>query len=796
MLDWTLLYEEFDPAQEPLREALCTLGNGYFATRGAAEEASADDMHYPGTYLAGGYNRLQTEIAGQLIENEDLVNMPNWICLTFRPEDGDWFDIKTIQLVSYSQTLALKRGTLTRTLRFHDAQGRTTTLASCRFVHMGDAHVAGIRVTLTAENWGGRITLRSALDGRVVNAGVKRYQRLNSRHLKALQSGGEGADGVHVVVQTTQSHLQVAEAARTQVFSNNQQVSVRRRTIEEQGFIAQELDVDVAKGEPITIEKIATLYTSRDRAISECSLAARTAIQRVGRFDELLRAHALAWERLWSQCDIELEGDQQTQLLLRLHLFHLLQTVSIHTIDLDVGVPARGLHGEAYRGHIFWDELFIFPTLNWRLPELSRALLLYRYRRLPEARWAAQQAGYKGAMYPWQSGSSGREESQLLHLNPKSGRWVPDHTHLQRHVSAAIAYNIWQYHQATGDLEFLSLYGTEMLLEIARFWASLTTYNRDLDRYEIRGVMGPDEYHDGYPWTDEPGLHNNAYTNIMAVWTVQCSLKALDLLAPDRYRELCEALVLRDEELVRWREITQKMRVTFHGDGIISQFEGYEALEEFDWDGYRRKYGNIQRLDRILELEGDSANRYKVSKQADVLMLFYLFSADELGALFKQLGYPFESETIPNSVDYYLQRTSHGSTLSHLVHSWVLARADRAQSWRLFTEALESDVNDIQGGTTPEGIHLGAMAGTVDLVQRCYTGIEMRDEVLWLNPYLPEDLCGLAFSIRYRNHWLRLEITHDVLRVAFCKGWAKSARVGFRNAVYEFAPGDMREFSL
>jgi alpha,alpha-trehalase len=529
---------------------------------------------------------------------------------------------------------------------------------------------------------------------------------------------------------------------------------------------------------------------------SECSLAAREAIRRLGRFDELLRAHTLAWERLWSQCDIALEGDERTQLLLRLHLFHLLQTVSMHTIDLDVGVPARGLHGEAYRGHIFWDELFIFPTLNWHLPELSRALLLYRYRRLSEARWAARQAGYGGAMYPWQSGSDGREESQLTHLNPKSGRWVPDHTHLQRHVNAAIAYNIWQYYQATGDLEFLSRYGTEMLLEIARFWTSLTTYNRGLDRYEIRGVMGPDEYHDGYPWTAEPGLNNNAYTNIMAVWTVQCGIRALDLLAPDRRRELCKALDLRDEELVRWRDITRKMRITFHGDGIISQFEGYEALDEFDWEGYRRKYVNIQRLDRILELEEDSANRYKVSKQADVLMLFYLFSADELGALFKQLGYPFEYETIPNNVAYYIQRTSHGSTLSHLVHSWVLARAHRTRSWRLFTEALEGDVNDIQGGTTPEGIHLGAMAGTVDLVQRCYTGVETRDGVLWLNPCLPEDLRGLAFSLRYRNHWLRLEITRDTLRVSFCKGRAGTARIGFRNTVYEFAQGDTREFSL
>jgi trehalose/maltose hydrolase-like predicted phosphorylase len=298
MLNWTLAYEGFDPAQEPLREALCTLGNGYFATRGAAEEASADGIHYPGTYLAGGYNRLQTEIAGRLIENEDLVNMPNWLCLTFRPEDGDWFDIKTVRLTSYSQALALNQGILTRTLRFRDAQERITTLTSCRFVHMGDPHVGGIQVTLTAENWGGRITVRSALDGRVINAGVKRYGRLNSRHLEPLQSGSEGADGVYLVVQTNQSRLHVAEAARTSVFCRDQELCVCQRTIEERAFIAQELDVDVAKGAPITIEEIVTLYTSRDRAISECSLAARTAVQRVARFDELLPAHVLAWERL------------------------------------------------------------------------------------------------------------------------------------------------------------------------------------------------------------------------------------------------------------------------------------------------------------------------------------------------------------------------------------------------------------------------------------------------------------------------------------------------------------------
>ena len=168
-------------------------------------------------------------------------------------------------------------------------------------------------------------------------------------------------------------------------------------------------------------------------------------------------------------------------------------------------MPARGLNGEAYRGHVFWDELFVYPFLNFRLPEITRGLLMYRYRRIAEARAAARDAGYEGAMYPWQSGSDGEEETQRVHLNPLSGRWEPDLSRNQRHVNAAIFYNVWCYYHATHDLDFLRDHGAEMLLEIARFWSSIARYNPDRDRWEIHGVMGPDEFHDKYPGAGEGG---------------------------------------------------------------------------------------------------------------------------------------------------------------------------------------------------------------------------------------------------------------------------------------------------
>jgi alpha,alpha-trehalase len=292
-------------------------------------------------------------------------------------------------------------------------------------------------------------------------------------------------------------------------------------------------------------------------------------------------------------------------------------------------------------------------------------------------------------------------------------------------------------------------------------------------------------------------LNNNSYTNVMAAWVLCRALETLDLLPEEQHEHLCERLDLQPEEIALWEDISRKMRVVFHENGIISQFEGFDRLKEFDWEGYREKYGDIQRLDRILESEGDTPNRYKLSKQADVLMLFFLFSAEELGMLFERLGYPFEYKTIPDNIEYYLNRTSHGSTLSRVVHSWVLARSDRAQSWELFCEALKSDIEDIQGGTTPEGIHFGAMAGTVELITRCYTGIEVRQGTLRFNPCLPEELGHLHMHVRYRGHSLEIDVSSDRLEICSLKSGVSPIRIQTDgDESFELATGQTKKIML
>jgi alpha,alpha-trehalase len=794
--EWEIVYRGWEPREQGVREALCTLGNGYLATRGAAPECDADDVHYPGTYLAGVYNRLGSEVAGRWVENESLVNAPNWLSLTFRVDDGPWLSPATAEVLDWEQKLDLSRGLLVRLARYRDGQGRVVRLVQRRFVDMAGPHLAGLDTTLTAENFSGRLEVRSALDGTVTNSGVARYRALPSRHLTPLRAAELDGETIELMVETNQSHVRIAMAARTRVFLRDQPVPAVRHVVTRDGYVAHLLVLHADEGESVTIEKLVATYTGRDTGISEPAAEARDRVRHIGGFDDLLPRHTLAWHHLWERCRVDLVDSEEVQRILNLHIFHLLQTTSQHVVDLDVGVPARGLHGEAYRGHVFWDEIFILPFLNLRMPEVSRSLLRYRHRRLPQARWAAKAAGYDGVMFPWQSGSDGREETQTLHLNPKSGRWLPDASHLQRHINLAVAYNVWQYWETTGDEQFLGFYGAELLLGMARFFASLATYDRTSDRYEIAGVMGPDEYHEGYPGAEQPGLRNNAYTNVMTAWLMCRALEVLDVL-PEPYRsEVLDRMGLTREETDRWEVMSRRMKIVFHDDGIISQFEGYEDLAELDWEDYVARYGDIQRLDRILEAEGDSPDNYKLSKQADALMAAFLLSPRELTLVFRRLGYELTAEQARRTVEYYMARTSHGSTLSKLVHGWILARIDRRRSWQFFQEALRSDIDDVQGGTTSEGIHLGAMAGTVDMVQRCYSGIDPRGGVLFLDPDLPDELRGLQFDLRYRGRWLHLDIDHERARVEVRRDGAGPVKVGRRNQIVELGAGESFTFEL
>lgn len=790
---WRLAYHDPDRSQEGNVETLCTLANGFVGTRGARPWSTDDGVSYPGTYIAGLYDRQQSQVDGQSIETESMVNAPNWLPTTFRRPDGPWLGDPTLRIDGHHVSLDLRRGVLVRRCTVTDAGGRRTAVLERRLVSMEDPHLLALELSLMPLNWSGNLEVRTGLDGQVRDDETVEDRLLTNRHLTLIDQAAEGDGELWLRARTVQSQVTVALAARCRLSGV---VDDLQRTGDGTPGLPHELiHLAVSSGVRTTLEKVVAIYTSRDRAISEPLLAARATVADAPGFEELLDAHSAVWDQLRRRSEITVRDGRQSISVLDLHLFHLLQVASPHAAQLDAGLPARGLHGEGYRGHVFWDAVFVHPVLNLRLPAVARALLAYRVRRLPAARRAARAAGYRGALFPWQSGSDGREETPSILFNPRSGRWMPDRTRFERHVGLEVAFDAWQYWQVTGDVDFLAGPVTELCLEVARCFATMAHWDDTIERYRIAGVVGPDEFHDGYPWSEAPGVADNAYTNVLTAWLLWRAQELVEVLQAEGRTETVERLKVSDGELAQWDRISRWLRVPFH-DGVISQFDGYERLEPLDLEEYRQRYGNIGRLDLILEAEGDRVQRYQVAKQADVLMLFYLFSAEELRTVFQRMGYELSPETIRATVDYYASRVTHGSSLSKVVHSWVLARADRHASWQYFQDALASDVADVQQGTTREGVHLGAMAGTLDLVQRCYTGLETRGEALWLHPALPAELRGVRLLLQFRGHHLEIDVDHRRLRVVTSESRAHPITLMLSGEPVQLSPGQVVEAKL
>jgi beta-phosphoglucomutase family hydrolase len=761
---WNLHYASWSPREEKLREALTSTGNGYLGVRGAYDGAHQSPHHYPGTYIAGIFNKLPSEVHGQTIWNNDMVNCPNWLPIEFRIGHGHFIDPFEQKILSYTQNLDLRHAVMEREIVIQDNLGWITRIKSSRFCSMETPHLCAVRFTIEPVNYSAEVEIRSSIDGRVENKGVARYGSLASDHLEHV-GHSETEKGILLHVRTSTSGYDIVTHSRTTVSCHEGHEVKKRRVISSPRFISELFRLPLSPEKGCSIEKTVVIHTSLDRGFSDPERAAVETMSNAGSYDELFAGHARKWDALWENADVLIEGDRFTQKVLRLHIYHLLSTASPHNTGIDAGMPARGLNGEAYRGHIFWDEIYILPFFNQHAPEISRALLMYRFRRLDAAREYARENGYRGAMYPWQTADDGKEETQIIHYNPKSGKWDPDLSRRQRHVSIAVFYNVWRYIHDTGDSDFMNSCGAEMMFEIARFWASISTFSPETGRYHIEGVMGPDEFHEELPGSGKEGLKDNAYTNIMTVWLLEKAVELSETLAPDIMDGLMQKIHVGYDEFQLWRDISSRMHVRIDQNGIIEQFDGYATLKELDWEHYRHKYGNIHRMDRILKAENDSPDHYKVAKQADVLMTFYTLTPKEVGGILGRIGFPVSDpvKCVRDNYAYYEPRTSHGSTLSKVVHSIISGYLldGREMAWNWFEESLRSDIQDTQGGTTQEGIHCGVMAGTIDTVTRFFAGISFNSGMLNLDPDLPPHWKRLETRIIFRGNRYHLSLQQN-----------------------------------
>jgi len=762
--NWSISYINYDHKKERSREALLAVGNGYFGTRGAMEETSANPVNYPGSYIAGLYNRLFSKVGDREIENEDFVNIPNWLPITFKIEDDPWFDPNQCEILDAFRNLDFKTGILKKVFTVRDQKGRETLIQSKRLASMENPHLGAILYEISPINYSGNITVKSSLDGDIINAGVDRYKQLNQQHLEVMEVGGT-ANEIYLTARTVQSNITIGEASRLIIHRDRALINPEIAIHKEKSKVSSEFSFYLDATDILKVEKTVAIFISEnDKDVVQ---KARKALSVDISFTEMARKSAEVWASVWDKIDIQIEGDRLAQKLLRMHLYHLMVSFSPHNKDIDASITARGLHGEAYRGHIFWDELFILPLYAMHFPDAARSMLMYRYRRLQKAREYAKEHGCNGAMFPWQSGSDGREETQVIHLNPITGEWGDDYSSLQRHVSLAVAYNIWEYFIITGDLEFVKDYGAEMFLDICRFWAGKSKKDKKTGRYTIKNVMGPDEFHEAYPDTEEGGLKDNTYTNLMVAWAMERAFDLLGKFDQTTQVKIKAKIGLSDTELLTWQEISSKLNIVIKDD-ILAQYDGYFELKELDWDYFRKKYGNVYRMDRLLKAEGKSADEYKVAKQADTLQTFYNLPENEVTTILHRLGYKLKQDYLKENLQYYLQRTSHGSTLSRVVHAQLANMiGDRKLSWELYLDALTSDYNDIQGGTTGEGIHAGVMAGTILVALQTFAGVDIRSGKPVINPCLPDTWQQMRFNFSINQDHFEILVRHESVEVKF-----------------------------
>jgi trehalose/maltose hydrolase-like predicted phosphorylase len=762
---WLLEYNDYDPKKEKSRESLLTVGNGYLGTRGAMEEINACKTNYPGTYIAGLYNRLISKVADKDIENEDFVNIPNWLSVNFRIENSEWFDVNDTEIISLNRKLNFSNGCLSREMIVRNNNGQEIKISSSRIASMANPHLVAIQYKIQPLNYSGSIEIKTENDGNILNDGVPRYGDLSKQHLKPVTQGNDNEIS-WLLVKTNQSEIEISQAVKLFVYKNNKFENAEIEHKNVSGKISSSFNINVEKGKEITVEKVVAIFTSKIDDVTEPLENSKKAVVSAGSFDSVLKESESEWKKIWDKIDIKIEGDPKSQMLIRLHLYHLMAAASPNNKNIDAGIAARGLHGEAYRGHIFWDELYILPFYNLFFPKVAKSILNYRFKRLDKAREYAKEYHFKGAMFPWQSGSDGREETQTIHLNPNSGKWGDDYSSLQRHISIAVAYNTWYYFQVTNDLNFMTESGAEMFLEICRFWASKSELDKKTGCYSISKVMGPDEFHEKHKASKDGGVKDNAYTNIMVAWLFVKAFEILEKLPANSLEKIKSEIKLDLDEIKEWKTISENLNIPLSEEGIIEQFAGYFDLKELDWDTYRKKYKNIYRLDRILKAEGKSPDDYKLAKQADTLMTFYNIDEEDVSSILNNSGHKIPSDYLKKNYDYYLERTSHGSTLSRVVHAYLANQfGNKEEGNKLYFEALQSDFTDIQGGTTAEGIHAGVMGGTVLMAITSFAGINLKKNILKINPSLPKNWDSIKFNIWFKNNHYIIDLAQSQLRI-------------------------------
>ena len=726
--EWLILQDEYDAAENLNYESLFCLTNGYLGTRGSYEEGTVKSL--PCTFVNGVFDKSETFM-------RELANLPNWLGIRLYVEK-ELIGIENCSILEFSRVLDMKHAMLVKRFLLEDKKGRQTLVEGIRFVSRANVHRMAVKLYVTPINYDGIIEVENIVDGSVIN--FADAPRFKVKHTYLVANERLTENGVYIECATRDNHLHVGTGAFLDAERNGKSVIKTRQfyafgeqTIEFQDF-------DAEQGVTTEITKYASIYTERDLPKYELHSAVKNEIDAfVERgFEQELAEHFKVYEEMWKEADIQIQGDFDLDRAVRFNIFHLMSTGNEH--DDRVNVGAKLLHGEEYGGHAFWDtELFMLPFFAYVFPKTAKNLESYRYRLLDAARANAAKNGYKGAQYPWESADDGTEQCPDWTIEPDGTCYrcyVADYEH---HVTAAVAYGIYDYVKITKDTSFLLKKGAEILMETARFWASRCEYITEKDRYEIRKVTGPDEWH-------EP-VDNNVYTNYLAKWNLRYVIALIqDLKEHHRedYDRIAEKISLTEKEIEEWNLVQSKIYLPRkEGTQLLEQFEGYFDLQEVTIQEYDKNDWPI----RPAELKTMKTKEAQIIKQADVVMLLHL------------MGEEFDEETTKLNYSYYEKRTLHGSSLSPSIYSIMgLKVGDDTKAYRYLRRAAFIDLINLQKNTR-EGIHAANAGGVWQTVVFGFAGLSIdADGILNITPKMPKEWEGVTFRIHYLNSWLEISI--------------------------------------
>ena len=730
-------------------EAIFTQGNGYLGLRNSLEERYVDTVR--GMFITGTFNKASKEEATELPNVSDIVNMEIEL-------NGERFSMTEDNLKEYSRTLNLYTGETCRNVLWEGKNGDVVQLSFHRFVSYKNVHVIGAYVEIKPVNCDVKATVVSGINAQVTNNGAQHLTEVSKRAFdeKYLQMG----------MVTTESEVAIAVSTVHDVFLDGEKTEeTAYKIVDDRRKIHAKIQLDIPKGETARVEKISTVHSSRDLEYTgsgkepDKETVYANGLENLKEaeckeYRTLLQESREVWEAIWKKQDIVIDSrEDDAQLAVRFALYHL--QIMVRKEDNRVGIGAKALSGEGYKGHSFWDtETFIFPYFQMAEPEVARTLLEFRYKGLYGARKKAKENGYKGAMYPWEAAwiSDGEVTPYVLGVNVHTGETSICLTGvIEQHITSDIIFALWQYYTATGDQDFMDRYGYEMIIETARFWNSRLEWIEENGRYEIRDVIGPDEY--------KEHVDNNAYTNYMAHANMRLAVQVIGLICGERKDLYGKMQKLMQEEGTSLeqleRELEDKIEKLYlpqpdEKTGIIPQFDGYFGLKEIDLSAYKKAsvVGTIYN-----DYSFEDVQNMQAGKQADIVELLY------------QMEDITTPEKKAENYAYYEARTLHDSSLSKAIHSITACDLGMdKEAYDMFMSAAFTDLGQ-EMKSSDAGIHSANMGGVWQDVVMGFGGVRIHDGHLRIRPNCPKQWKKFTYPIYWKGNKLDVTVCKDGVEV-------------------------------